>query len=167
MRSRDNTYEWTQATYSFCPGACKKRIKCALPKAKAREWQSREVTVDNSYFTRFMAADTHTHTNHNHHVCTHKAQNSMYVGNGHVSLCQQYGAWKPKCTILHFLFCVCMLATMNWASVTVLVHWRGQNNVGRILWCAKTVGQKRRRTWWLHLHVHIHATLVKETLRSI
>ena len=153
MRSRNNTYEWRQGTYSFCPVACKKHIKCALPIAKAREWQSSEVTVDNRDFTRFMAADTHTHTYTNAQTITF-----MYVHIKHKTQCMlPTVTWVSvssteleSLNVLYYIFFnfvyVCWqlwleLLWLRWCA------WRGLNNVARILWCGMTVGQKRRRTW--------------------
>ena len=127
-------------------------------------WQQRLHTIHGRRHTH---THTHTHTNQNLHLCKHKGQNSMYVGNRHVSLCSQYGAWKPKCTVLHFLFCLCMLAVMIWVSVTALVRWHGPNNVARILWRGVTVRQKRRRTWWLHQTVHLHVTHITKYLDTL
>jgi hypothetical protein len=86
-----------------------------------------------------------------------------YLDIQQLSYCQTY----THMYCIEFLFCLFMLATMCWASVTALVCSCGRNNVATVLRRAKTVRQKQRRTWRLHMHVHWHVTLVKETIRSI
>jgi hypothetical protein len=124
-----------------------------------------------------MAADTHTHThahthtnpNQNLHLCTHKAQNSMCRFMLAMVTWVSISSSEPESlNVLYFifLFCLCRLATITWASLTALVRRRELNNVARIVRRGMTVREKRRRTWWLHLHVHLHVTLVKETLRN-